>query len=197
LKDYLPFLALSVVLWNATASVVSEACTAFTSAEASIRSMRLPFTVHVGRLMVRQFLIFLHNALVVLVVFAIFRLWPGKMIVMAVPGTILWLVDWFAAGLVLGCLCARFRDIPQIVNSVMQIAFYVTPVVWRPEQMKSGARRLPFNPFYDLLEVVRGPLFGASPSLVVWEFAIGYTVLLCLLAWVTFSWARGRLAFWI
>src|SRR5476651_2128409 len=45
LRVYLPFLALSQVLWGFLAIVVSEACTTFTDAEGVIRSVRMPFFV--------------------------------------------------------------------------------------------------------------------------------------------------------
>src|SRR5258705_5710198 len=40
--DYLPFLALSQVLWGFLAALVSEACTSFTVADGGIRSVRMP-----------------------------------------------------------------------------------------------------------------------------------------------------------
>src|ERR1700709_2261468 len=43
LREYLPFLALSQVLWAFLATLVAESCSAFTDAEPVIRSMRMPF----------------------------------------------------------------------------------------------------------------------------------------------------------
>ena len=72
-------------------------------------------------------------------------------------------VDALALTLMLGAFCARFRDIQPIVNSVMQIAFFMTPVIWKPEQLgPSGIRKLALNPFFDLLEIVRGPILGSD-----------------------------------
>ena len=53
------------------------------------------------------------------------------------------------------------------------------------------------NPFYTLLEIVRGPLRGDIVRLRVWASALGYSALLCGLAWVLFARTRGRLAFWV
>ena len=102
-----------------------------------------------------------------------------------------------ALTLLLGTFCARFRDIQPIVNSVLQIAFFVTPVIWKPEQLGPRAVWLPLNPFYDMLEIVRSPLLGHAPSLLVWVAALIYSGILCGLAWMFFLRARGRIAFWI
>ena len=84
-----------------------------------------------------------------------------------------------------------------IVNSVMQIMFFLSPVIWKPEQLGPLAVWLPLNPFYDMLEIVRGPLLGEVPSPLVWLGALGYSALLCGLAWFFFMRARGRIAFWV
>ena len=99
--------------------------------------------------------------------------------------------------LLLGAFCARFRDIGPIVGSVMQIAFFVTPVIWKPEQLGEGVVNLPFNPFYDLLEIVRGPLLGQPPNLATYVGAILYSLILCVLSWAFFVRVRGRITFWM
>ena len=57
LHDYMPYLALSLVLWNALSGIVSDACLCFTAAEGMIRSIRLPFTVYASRVVVRNVLV--------------------------------------------------------------------------------------------------------------------------------------------
>ena len=197
LSTYLPFLALSLVLWNSMGGMVTEACTTFTQAEGTIRSVRMPFFVHAMRVVVRNLISFLHNLPVIVAVFVIFRIWPGFVAAASLPGLALWMLDAFAACILLGAVCARFRDIPPIVASVMQIAFFVTPVVWRPEQLGARGWWLPYNPFDALLEVVRAPLLGQLPSLQVWGLAFGYSLVFCALAWVFFTRARVRIAYWM
>jgi len=197
LKTYLPFLALSLVMWNAMSGLVTDACTTFTQSEGTIRSLRMPFFVHALRVVVRTVISFLHNVPVILAVFAIFRIWPGLAVGLCLPGFMIWAVDAFAACLLLGALCARFRDIPPIVGSIMQIAFFVTPVVWRPEQLGTKGWWLPFNPFDALMEVVRGPMLGNAPSAAVWELAIGYSLAFCGLTWLAYTRVRSRLAYWM
>ena len=194
---YLPYLALSLVFWTALSLVISDGCLTFTQAENMIRSMRMPFTVHVWRVLVRNILLLLHNVVIVVIVFAIFGTWPGWDALWALPGLVVWLVDGVAACMLLGAVCARFRDIPQIVGSIMQIAFYATPIVWKPEQIKAGAQYMALNPFFSLLEIVRGPLYGTPPELRIWASAVIYSVLLCIVAWFLFVRVRGRLAFWV
>ena len=195
-RSYLPYLTLSLVLWGYLAAVVGDACVGFTQAENIIQALRIPFTLFATRVGVRNVLILAHNIVVVIGVFAIFEIWPGVDALLSLPGFLLWLVDSFAATLLLGTLCARFRDIPPIVGSVMQIAFFISPIIWKPELVTNGWW-LPLNPFYSLLEIVRAPLLGEMPSGIVYVSAIVYSVLFCAVSWLTFTRLRSRLAFWV
>lgn len=196
-RDYLPFLALSQVLWAFLAALVSDACSTFTEAEAVIRSTRMPFFVFSIRTLVRNLFVLAHNIVVIVVVFAVFLHWPGWPALLAIPSLALWTVDALLLTLLLGGFCARFRDILPIVNSLMQIAFFLTPVIWKPEQLGPKAVYLPLNPFYDLLEIVRGPMLGHVPTAATWLGAVGFSVVLWVLAWAFFVRARGRITFWI
>ncbi len=197
LHDYIPFLALSLVLWNFLGALVSDACVAFTSSEGTIRSVRMPFSLYGGRIVVRNLIVLAHNAVVVLVVDALLSAWPGTTALLALPGMLLWLVDAMAVTLLLGTICARFRDIPPIVGSVMQMAFFVSAIIWKPEQLRSYEWVLAFNPFFTLFEVVRGPLMGVVPSLPTVASALGFSAALWIVAWFVFARVRGRVAFWL
>lgn len=198
LHDYLPYLALSLVMWNTLNGLVAEACTCFLQSEGMIRSVRMPFVLYAERVLVRNLLVLAHNAVVILAVWAWFNTWPGWSVLGVIPGLAIWTVDAIAACLLLGALCARFRDIPPIVGSVMQIAFFVSPIIWKPELLTGPSRELlPFNPFYSLLEVVRGPLLNSDPAPSIWLSALGFSLVLTVLAWIAFVRVRSRLAFWV
>ncbi len=197
LKTYLPFLALSQVLWMFIGSIVSDGCVCFTGTDSVLLSARMPFTVHALRTIVRNLLVLAHNILVIIVVFAVFEIWPGAQMVWALPGLAVWGIDALAVCLLLGAFCARFRDIPPIVGSIMQIAFFVTPIIWQPQQLGAQQHYLVYNPFFDLLELVREPLLGSAAGVHVWEAALVFSAALCALTGAFFLRARARIAFWM
>jgi lipopolysaccharide transport system permease protein len=198
LHEYLPYLVLSLVLWGFLSGLVGDACLSYTSSENLIRSVRMPFTLYGARIVVRNVLVLGHNVVVVVAVMAMFGVVPGVSGLLAIPGFALWLIDSFALCLLLGALCARFRDIPPIIGSILQIAFFVTPVLWKPELISAQRQWiLPFNPFYSLMEMIRAPLLGAVPPMNVFVSAVIYSVLMCVGAWLVFARVRGRIAFWL
>ncbi|EHH66909.1 ABC transporter permease [Gluconobacter morbifer] len=198
LRTYLPFLSLSLTLWQVgLASLIQESCTCFLDAEETVRSVRLPLLLQAVRVVVRNGIVFAHNIVVPLAVFMIYHVWPGLSALLALPALLLWGIDGFAACMLLGSLCTRFRDVPPIVAAALQIVFYVTPVIWMPQQLGNKAHFLAWNPFFPLLEIVRGPLLGQVPSAGIWALAFGTSLVFCLLAVWTFTRTRARLVFWI
>ena len=196
-RDYLPFLALSQVLWAFLATLIADGCVCFTASEPLILSIRMPLSVHALRVLIRGLMILAHNVVVIVGVDLWFSLWPGALLALAVPGLALWMLDAFAMALLLGAIGARFRDIPPIVGSVVQIAFFVTPVIWKPQQLGVHAWTLPYNPFFALLEVVRAPMLGYLPSATTWLMAVVYSLLLFGATWLLLVRARGRVPYWL
>ena len=195
--EYVPFLAVGFIVWTFIQGVVTDGCTAFINAESIIKQVGLPLSVHVYRVVWRNLLIFFHNAVIFVVVAAAFVVWPGWTGLLALPGLILLCLNLLWAGLLLGIVSARFRDVPPIVASVVRILFFVTPIIWMPELMPERALVLDFNPFFHLVELVRAPLLGQVPGLGSWLVASGFV----LGGWVVtvelFRRYRRRIAYWV
>ncbi|MCR0983173.1 ABC transporter permease [Roseomonas populi] len=197
LADYLPHLTVSLVVWNVIAAMVTDACIAMTHAEGVIRQLRVPFTVHALRSVLRNGLTAAHSLPLILVIFVIFGHLPGPEALLAVPGLALLLANAFFASILLGMVCARFRDVGPIVANVMQLSFFLTPILWKPELLKDLAVWLPLNPFYAVLETIRGPLVEGGGAPLVWLAAVIYTLVLGAVSLAFFARFRGRLAFWV
>ncbi len=197
LGEYLPYLAVGLIVWGLISQTVTDACDSLTSAEGVIRQVPLPYTVHALRCVFRNVAVAAHSLPLILVVFLVCGHAPGPEALLALPGLLLVATNAFALAIVLGMVCARFRDIPPIVGSVLQLAFFMSPVLWKPELLKEQQVWLPLNPFYTLMETVRGPLVEGGAAPVVWASAAGFTLLACALAFAFFVRFRGRIAFWV
>ena len=195
--DYLPFIAVGFVVWGFVSSLLTDGCTAFISAESIIKQVALPLSVHVYRVLWRNFIILAHNAIIYVIVAVFFSVQPGWTGFLALPGLVLLGLNGVWTGLLLGLVSARFRDVPQIVASVVQIAFFLTPIIWKPELLPERALLLDLNPFFHFMEVVRAPLLGQVPGLTSWLAALGVTLggwLVTLAMYRHFHW---RIPYWV
>jgi lipopolysaccharide transport system permease protein len=196
-NDYLPWLTVSLIVWNVLNTVVADATTSLTGAEGVIRQMPLPYTVHALRVVMRNLVIAAHNIPLIGVVFLIYGVPLTWTALLAIPGFALMGIGAFSAAIFLGMVCARFRDIPPIIGSVMQIAFFVSAIIWKPEMVGHWEPLLPLNPVFAVVEAVRAPIMGSTGGLMVWAAAIAWTGLTVAIAWIFFVRFRGRIAFWV
>jgi lipopolysaccharide transport system permease protein len=200
IKTYLPYLAASQIFWNFLSLLVSDGCTCFTSSESLVKGMRMPFTVHALRSVLRNTIILAHNVVIIAIVFLVMHESVTWYALCTIPALLLWMVDGFAVALFFGAFCARFRDVPQIIASIMQIAFFLTPVMWTVGAIghdRTRALVVQYNPFFYILELARAPLLGTPIPLSHLAIVLGISLGLCAVSAVFFAKTRGRLAYWM
>ena len=198
LRDYLPSLTLGIVVWALISSMVTEACTIFTGAESYLRQVPMPKTIFVHRMLVRNLVTFAHNVTIVPLLYLAFGIAPGWPALLAPIGLVIATINGFWIGLLVGMFCARFRDLPQIVASLMQIVFFVTPVMWRQDQLPSQmAWLVEINPLANLLRLIRDPLLGQVPTTSAYLMGIALIMLGFGVTIPFFARFRGRIVYWL
>jgi ABC-type polysaccharide/polyol phosphate export permease len=194
---YFPFLAIGLIVWNLLASLVNDSCAAFIAAESLIKQINLPLSVHVLRMVWKNLIIFAHNTLIMLAVLLFFPQSWGWNIALIPLALLLIAVNGWWIGLFLGMAGARFRDISPIVASVVQIAFFLTPVLWSIDQLGRHRWAATWNPLYHFLEIVRAPLLGSAITPVSWQVVVATTFAGWMLTFALFSRYRARIAYWV
>lgn len=196
-RDFIPYLALGLVSWGLVSSIILDGCSTFTGAESIIRSVRLPLSIHAFRMIARNIVIFLHNMLAYVPVAIYLGIHPTWLWLMAVPGLLMIILAAVPVAIILGIFCARFRDMQQIVASIVQLAFFLTPILWKPELLGERAAIVNFNPFYLFVDMLRGPVYGHIPGAKVYMGAGLVILVLYSIAVPLFSRYRQRIAFWV
>lgn len=195
---YTPFVGVGVVVWTFIASLLSDACTAFISVEAIVKQIRAPLTLHVCRMVWRNVLVFAHNALIVLLIYLIFgKGWHWDLLLVA-PAVLAIAVNGVWAGIVLGVVCARYRDIPPIVANLVQVAFFVTPIMWMPELLEARglAWAIELNLAHHFIEIVRAPILSAPVPAASWLVVAVVTAAGAVLSLGMLQRYRHRVAYW-
>jgi len=195
--QYIPFLAVGLLVWFLFAALINDACLSFIGAEQFIKQVKLPLTVHVWRLVWRNLIIFGHNILILVPVFVYYHRSIDERALFSVAGLLLVAIDGFMAGIVLGLVCARFRDVPPIVSNLVQLGFFLTPVMYQTQALGHQEWIAQVNPFFHFLQIVRAPLLGLEVPLDSWAFALGASLVCLLVTLAMFSRYRARIAYWV
>lgn len=199
MKEFLPFLAIGIILWTFISAVINEGCMAFISSDAIIKQLPLPMFLHVMRVIWRNVVILAHNVVIIPILFLLFLKPLGIVSLLAIPGLLLTTLTLTWVALLAGILCTRYRDLSQIVASVLQIVFYVTPIIWMPSMLTGRASFifLDANPFYHLIEVIRAPLLGNTPTLTNWSVSIAVALLGWLVTILVYGRYKNRISYWL
>jgi ABC-type polysaccharide/polyol phosphate export permease len=196
--DYLPYLAAGVIVWLYLTAVLTELATAYTSSIHFVLNLPGPKSVYPYRVLLRNVIVLAHNLPVWVVVAVVFGVPVTPATLLVVPGLLIATASVFFAGVALAVVSAKVRDLPVVLASVLQVLFFVTPVMWSASLLPADAHVvLALNPFVPLLDVVREPLLGQAPDAGTWLgslFVLGCCVVLGV---IVFARYRRRLAFWL
>ena len=194
---YLPFLTVGLVVWQFVSTIITEGCTTFLSVQGIIQQVRMPFSIHAYRLVCRNLLILAHNFAVVPIVLVIFRTPLDWHVITVVPALVVLAVNGVWVSILFGMISARFRDVPPIVASFVQVAFLVTPIFWSAHLLGVWKPLAELNPLFAAIDVVRAPLLGSAPAPNSWFVLLAVTLLGGGVTFAFFARFRARIAFWV
>jgi ABC-2 type transport system permease protein/lipopolysaccharide transport system permease protein len=198
LENYLPMLTVGLVFWQFISAMITEACGTFYSVQGIIQQVKLPFSLHAYRLVYRNLLILLHSFVIVPIVLIIFPQPVAWLRLLEIgPGLALILLNGIWVSILLGMVSARFRDIPPIVTSIVQVVFFITPIFWSADGLGTHRWLAEFNPIYAAIDIVRAPLLGQPTSPHSWSLLVVVTALGCAGTLAFFARFRARIAFWV
>lgn len=197
IEEFLPFLCVGLLVWTLISSFLLEGGVLFTGSESYIKQVKLPYSVYVFSSTWSKLIIFAHNLVIYFAVILYFGIWPGLTGLLALPGLMLVTINGALLTLLIGMVSARFRDIPQLIASAVQIVFFVTPIMWKPELLQQRTYIATLNPVFHLIELVRAPLLGNVPSLQSYAAVLALTLVNLAVVSIFFTRFRARIAYWV
>ena len=185
MNEFLPFLTAGFVIWAFIVSSLTESGLAFINSEGYIKQFSYPKQIYLFRPLVVQAIIFLIGLLVLIPVQLLFQRFSLEGWFLAIPGLLLLLLAVFGHIIICVYLGTRFRDLPHAMGGVLQVLFFVTPIMFPVKLLRE--RHLDFvyqyNPLHYLIDVVRHPILEGEFSLPEnYMFAGFYVVAVWLIA---------------
>jgi ABC-type polysaccharide/polyol phosphate export permease len=199
LNEFLPFIGASLILWNFISNSILDGSMGFVSGEAILRQLPVPHYVHILRALWKNVLMLAHNIVILPILFIFYPKGYTWNLLLVIPGFILVAVFLFVGTYILALATTRFRDMQQIISSVMSVVFYVTPVIWQPALIPSGTAHLllGLNPFYHFLQIIRLPILGQAPTLENWVLSSSMSLLALFASVYLASKFKNRLVYWV
>lgn len=197
LNEFLPYVALGIVFFGVLTGTVNEGCDTFVLASGMLSQTSLPMLTFVWRTVFRNLINLGHHLVIVIGMLAFYGYWQTANVPLAVVGVVLMLLNAGWMSLLAAIASARYRDIPQIVASVMQFAIFMTPVFWMPSRFGKHQIFLDLNPFYHLLQAVRAPMLGQTVQLHSYVVLVVMAIVGWLVSFAIFARTRRRLVHYL
>ncbi len=205
-KDYLPYVAVGIIVWNVINASILEGSDVFIANEGLIKQLPSALSVHVYRLVWRQLLFFAHNMLIYFVVLVAFGVWEKLhwTAIFAIPALGLLFLNAMWVSIVFGIFSTRYRDIAPILGSLTLMLFVLTPVMWNTKsleaqggQVSERAKLAEIVPTFHYLEIIRAPLLGDDQHLYHWLIVGAITVVGWIVAIFAMKQFRSRVPYWV
>jgi len=116
--------------------------------------------------------------------------------VLAIIGLMIVYVFVVSSSVIVSMICVRYRDVPPVMAAVLQLLFFISPIIWEPSSIRGGELIVTLNPVAYLLAVTRGPLMGDVPGLATWAGAIGSVAVLTAAMIYIYTRYRSRVVYW-
>lgn len=206
LEDFLPYVTVGLVCWNFLSACINDGATVFIANEGLIKQLPAPVCTHVFRLIWKQVLLFGHNMVIYVILMAVYWRPLGVDWLLWIPAFAALVLTGAWVAILIGILATRFRDIPPIINSLVLLIFYMTPIVWQVKTLTEKtdqAGRVKYvmlNPLMHYIEIIRQPLIGEIDWAhygLHWAVVGGFTVVGWALALVFLRNYRARVSYWV
>lgn len=198
LTDYLPFFSIGYIIWVYISTQIGDACTGFTQFEYLIKQIRLPFPIFILRIISRNIIIFMHNFIVIIFILAFVGKGWSVFSLFSIIGFIILSITLFSFSLIIAMITTRYRDFQMIIQNALPIVFYISPIMWQSRLIPEKYYWIiQYNPIVPFIELIRDPMFGVLPVYSVWIQAIISMLLVSIVAVISFSIYRKKIAYWL
>ncbi|QAZ69583.1 ABC transporter permease [Solidesulfovibrio carbinolicus] len=197
IDTFVPYLAAGMTMWTFIGSIITESTNVFVNARPIMFSIKLPISLHVFRLLFKNVISLIHLLVVYILVAIYFSTNFNSYTWFIVPSFLVVMANGIWFGILFGMICARYRDLAQIVSMLFGISMYLTPIFWTVESLGKYQPYLLLNPLYCMLAILRDPLLGQPPNIPAYFISITIACAGFYIAGKFFNKNRNSLIFWL
>ena len=190
-------LFVNLTIWFYIIGFLTESTEVFSKKFSRILiNSNLPIENHVLRSCFYNFILYIHNFPLIILIYFFNIDFSYIHFLFLIIGMFLILINSFFIILVIGVICARFRDIAAFIKMITAPLMLLTPVIWKKEQLGQYELYAYLNPFTSYVEIISFPLLGKEITYL--PYAINFLILLILslITLVIYKKYKQKLALW-
>lgn len=201
-EEYAPFVLIGMTTWQFITEALLQGSHCMTMGSAYIRQQKVPLAIFPLRTVIGSGF---HAGVALLVAVGITLVFGNTINPLAllylIPAVVILLLLGWCLAIITGVLGTHFPDTRHMLDVLLQILFYVTPILYKPESIQGRTKLLfvlEWNPISSLLSLIRTPILtGEAPTLQNFGIALGFLAICATLAMLLLRRLERNLIFWI
>ena len=196
--NFLLYFAVGFIIWQWISNQLIESANGYSPYQGIIKQINVNPMLFSLRLNVKNFIIFLHNSVVIVIIL----LYLSKELnivnfFLFFFGALYVQLNLFLLTTIIMFLCSRFQDLTQVILILNQLFFFVTPIIWEIDSLKSSMFILNLNPFYYWVEIIRSPIINGTMNINILFNSLIFLFLLIFTYILVIKQFHKRIAMWI
>jgi ABC-type polysaccharide/polyol phosphate export permease len=185
-------------VWQTLNAFAIDSGHVFVRAGGYIKSSPLPYSVYVLQALFRNTVPFLSNFLITLVVCSLATGGLSVHFLWVIPAYLVLSLNAIWMFLLVGVIGARYRDIGHLIQTMMRVLFFITPIIWIPAQLgQTGEFIALINPFAHYINLLREPVASGTVPVLSWIIVLTITATGWVLATLVYSHNRRNIVHWV
>jgi ABC-type polysaccharide/polyol phosphate export permease len=198
ISEYFPYLAIGKIYFDWMNLIISNGAKYYYTEKNTMLELPSPKSIYAYSNTFKSFILFLHNFVVIIAVMIFFKHPINSNLIFLLPAIILVLLNSIWITVIIGYIGARFRDIPNLIDSLLGIVLMLTPIMWKVEQLPERVHKyLLLNPFNIFITINRDAILGYPPNFTYWFIAMLITVIGFLITIIFLRKYLYRISFWV
>lgn len=198
IQFFLPYVGIGQVIYIFVAATINESSSIIVADQRLYVSEHMPCSVSIATHLYKNLLIFAHNLPIIIGLILWSHAVKLSINIFYAPAFILTIIFLYFMSYIIAIICTRFRDLIQLVASIMQAIFLVTPVMWKIDVLPQKYHFYALiNPFASCLEILRNPLIGLPVEPIAYDVLIVWTLSSGIIALIVHVLMERKTIFWI
>ncbi|MEO0369064.1 MAG: ABC transporter permease [Pseudomonadota bacterium] len=197
LRDFTLHLLLGLVIWNYVSAIIMESGREYINGANYLISFQLSYGTLLLRVVWRNFVVLCYQLVVFVLVALSWGHMPNASWLVAPIALVFITLNALWMALLMSVVATRFRDFSELLNNILRLVFFVTPIMWMPSMKADLQWVAEINPFYHLIESFRAPLQSGTVESNHWLVMIWMFIFGSIIAFPIFAKYRARIAYWL
>jgi len=194
---FAPHVAGGIVAWTFLSMLILESTSLLINNAHLIQNLKVNIFALSLRMFCRSTIIFLHNVVVVLIVFLFIGYPIAFNILFLIPAIIIYAINTVSLSFLFGFFATRFRDFIQIIQSLLGILMFTIPIWWKPSMLGEKEYLVYLSPLYYFVEIIQKPIKGEMPAPFTFMVISIFTLVMAAFASLIYNKFRSRIVFWL